>query len=63
MVVSPDAPFYLRKRYYVVIWLFIGHILMALVSVNLNICIVDLTSPKTIAVGNETYVQVGSNLI
>lgn len=58
---SPDAPFYLRKRYFVIIWLFLGHILMALVSVNLNICIVDITSSKIIAVGNETYVQVNTN--
>lgn len=54
----PDAPFYLRKRYYVVIMLFFGYIEMCLVQISLNVCIVDLTSDKTVIVGNTTYTQV-----
>lgn len=61
-MIAPDVPIYLRKRYYVMMMLLIGEILIYMAKMNLSICLIDMTSPKTITIGNTTYIQVSEFL-
>lgn len=56
-----DVKFYLRKRYLVTAFVFLSWVVMFLMRMNLSICIVEMTSNKTINVGNKTVIVV-SNL-
>lgn len=57
-MVAPKVPLYLRKRYYVMMALFVGQFIEILVKINLSICIVEITSKKAVTVGNTTIYQV-----
>lgn len=53
-----DVNFFLRKRYYVMIFVILGWMVMVMLRVNLSICMVDMTSEKSVMVGNTTYIKV-----
>ncbi|KAK7604387.1 hypothetical protein V9T40_005573 [Parthenolecanium corni] len=53
-----SGKFYLQKRYLVALLGFIAWGLLFLMRTNLSISIVDMTSNRTVTVGNETITQV-----
>lgn len=55
-----DANFFLRKRYYVMISVMMGWMMLIMLRVNLSICLVDMTSNRTYLVDNTTFVKVST---
>lgn len=53
-----DESFFRRKRYYVILMLFLGIVLANLLNITLSICIVKMTSNRTVTIGNETLNEV-----
>lgn len=56
--VPADETLYLRKRYYVSALAFLGLVLNFLLRINVSICIVDMTSNKTVTINDVTHTEV-----